>query len=208
MTSDNNDSPPERVCDAGRRWKTLAVLFPSATSNVRRVTAMITMLENAQNAACTPLSKEIKIGLLVGGHAGEERTVYVYTSAETRQDWQLPGVTNQLGGRQLRKHKAQDLGAAFWLPGNVLVMFKMAKNDGSAVADSDDDEEAVQAESNGHRPGGVPPPPALRGLVITFGWLVRDDSLLLLEREYDSLGELMEVRHSTAVKGGWSGGRM
>lgn len=47
-----------------------------------------------------------------------------------------------------------------------------------------------------------------RGLQIGLHWLVDGGSCLFVERQYDGEGQLAEVRHGTAVKGGWSGGRM
>lgn len=51
----------------------------------------------------------------------------------------------------------------------------------------------------------VPP-----GLLISCGWGPPDGRglLTLVEREYDGTGQLAEVRHRTAVLGGWVGGRM
>ena len=53
--------------------------------------------------------------------------------------------------------------------------------------------------------GGEPVP---RGLSLGLQWAVGEGSVLGLEREYDGFGYLREVRYATAVKGGWSGGRM
>ena len=47
-----------------------------------------------------------------------------------------------------------------------------------------------------------------RGLRISVGWLVREGTLIGLQREYDSEGHLTEVRSRTAVRGGWVGGQM
>ena len=47
-----------------------------------------------------------------------------------------------------------------------------------------------------------------RGLLISFSWLVRPGMMISMQREYDSAGELMEVRSRSAVEGTWVGGRM
>jgi hypothetical protein len=49
---------------------------------------------------------------------------------------------------------------------------------------------------------------AHRGLLIGLHMLDGTGSCLFVEREYDPAGCLFEVRQGTAVKGGWSGGRM
>ena len=47
-----------------------------------------------------------------------------------------------------------------------------------------------------------------RGLLISFSWLVRPGMMISMQREYDSAGDLMEVRSRSAVEGTWVGGRM
>lgn len=47
-----------------------------------------------------------------------------------------------------------------------------------------------------------------RGTVIISLFPRQENSLLLMERDYNSAGELKEVRSRTAVKGAWAGGRM
>lgn len=47
-----------------------------------------------------------------------------------------------------------------------------------------------------------------KGLLFSFWWLVADGTAMMVEREYDGQGNLVEVRHGSAVKGGWSGGKM
>lgn len=167
--------------------------------------------------------------------------MFAYSSAETRQEWQLPGVTAPAAGRQLRRHKAksEDAGAAFWLPGGVFFQMTMVEpvhgaNSASNGAHGDDEYyggyngNGAGANGNGaHMNGaglngngassgygasgngnGGSQGAAPRGLLMTFGWLAREDTMVLMEREYDSEGQLADVRNSTAVRGGWSGGRM
>jgi hypothetical protein len=55
---------------------------------------------------------------------------------------------------------------------------------------------------------GVEAGSSRRGLQVGLHWLVDDGSCLFIERQYDADGVLAEVRQGSAVKGGWSGGRM
>lgn len=42
-------------------------------------------------------------------------------------------------------------------------------------------------------------------LTIGVGWLVEDGTRICIERDYDQVGNLVQVRSSTDVKGGWIG---
>jgi len=45
-------------------------------------------------------------------------------------------------------------------------------------------------------------------LTVGISWTVEDNLQFELAREYDEDGALDNVQHSTAVRGGWIGGRM
>lgn len=48
---------------------------------------------------------------------------------------------------------------------------------------------------------------AARGLMVGLHWLIDQGSCEFVERQYDAEGQLVEVRHGSAVLGGWCGGR-
>lgn len=104
-------------------------------------------------------------------------------------------------------------GGSLWLPGGCVATFRMAQQ-GVPAHDDDDDKgrgdgisSSSDAKAYGNGNGSHAPTP--RGVVMSFVWLGSDGgACLTLEREYDAAGQLVEVRHGSAVKGGWSGGRM
>lgn len=63
-------------------------------------------------------------------------------------------------------------------------------------------------------PGGVMPFVQMGGLedehslIVGMSWMTKADVILQVSRIYNGDGELMQVKHSTAVRGGWVGGRM
>jgi hypothetical protein len=89
-------------------------------------------------------------------------------------------------------------GGSFWLPGGAVVTIRMVQWPPAGMPG------AAAAASNGN---GVSSG-AARGLQVGLHWLVDGGSCLFVERQYDAEGVLAEVRQGTAVKGGWSGGRM
>lgn len=159
--------------------------------------------------------------------------MWVYSSREEQQQWHVPGITNSavLGDSILesssdsRSQQAAAAAAAgtlddggaggsFWLPGGAVVTLRMvpipsssadghteakqqpnfgspSSNGSSAVANSSNSSSSKQA----------------RGLMIGLHWLIDDGSCEFVERQYDPDGELFEVRHGSAVLGGWCGGR-
>jgi hypothetical protein len=92
----------------------------------------------------------------------------------------------------------------------ALVTFRMV--DLSPPTESDEDEAQGQrrAEGGSGREGAEvrvqSPPP--RGLCMGLTWMQKGGQALQVERYYDGEGILRDVRMATAVKGGWSGGRM
>ena len=81
----------------------------------------------------------------------------------------------------------------------------------TAGASSSDGAAGGSGGSSGQAAGGrqeqrpLQPP---RGLVLSLMWLTQETTVTFVDRVYDAAGQLTEVRHGTAVKGGWSGGRM
>ncbi|KXZ55531.1 hypothetical protein GPECTOR_2g1080 [Gonium pectorale] len=143
---------------------------------------------------------------------GEERVSWLYTAGEEQQLWDAPSGP-----------PAGDEGGSYWLPGGVVLSLRMLDNYVPVDLDSDSDGSGSDSASagpgsaasngngngnngNGKGPGAERTYP--RGLCISLGWLWREGSASVVEREYDGYGYLREVRLSQAVKGGWSGGRM
>lgn len=153
-------------------------------------------------------------------------TVVLYSSREERQHWHIPTITssaapaaastsgrnassngNEAAGSGSDQQLAQgssaddtdddDSGGSFWLPGGAVVTLRMV-NHPAHGADADSDSSGSSSDGGrGHR-----------GLLIGLHMLDAGGSALFVEREYSPQGELFEVRQGTAVKGGWSGGRM
>jgi hypothetical protein len=147
-------------------------------------------------------------------------TVLLYSSREERQHWHVPTLTSSAapagtsssGARSGSGNAAADLaanqqaadgdsddgsGGSFWLPGGAVVTLRMVDNP-LHVAEADSNGSS-SSSSNGS---------AHRGLLVGLHLLDGAGSCLFVEREYDPAGRLFEVRQGTAVKGGWSGGRM
>lgn len=133
-------------------------------------------------------------------------------SREERQEWAVPGygAAGDGGGG--------DDGGSLWLPGGCVVTFRMvpdqqaaagaASSNGSSSGSGSGDSGGngkVGASSLG---AAVAAAPAPRGIIMSFAWLIGEGTCLTVEREYTASGALLEVRHSSAVRGGWSGGRM
>lgn len=152
-------------------------------------------------------------------HVGvlQDETVVLYSSREERQHWHVPTLTSSAapavssskqpasaaGDGDSSSSDAQldqasqdseddDSGGSFWLPGGAVVSLRM-------VANSSDAGEGANSSSS-TKPH--------RGLLVGLHMLDAAGSCLFVEREYDAEGALLEVRQGTAVKGGWSGGRM
>ncbi len=86
----------------------------------------------------------------------------------------------------------------------VVVSFSMQDVSSEGDEGQGDTATGSQAETNGT--GSVRPP---RGLRLGMSWqLAASNQVLSVERVYDGQGVLRGVRYSTAVKGGWAGGRM
>ncbi len=130
----------------------------------------------------------------------QQRTVWVYSSQEQRQSWQQAGAGLMDGGD----------GVSMWLPNNVVATVRTLPAPAPASSPSDGAEEQLHdAGSN----GGVVTEEAAaarapKGLMFSFWWLVSGGTAMMVEREYDGQGNLVEVRHGSAVKGGWAGGKM
>jgi len=143
----------------------------------------------------------------------QDETVVLYSSREERQHWHVPTITstaapantsssskratpagsNGVSDGLSAEQDTEDSGGSFWLPGGAVVTLRMvANNKAGAVSGS-----AGDGSGSDHR-----------GLLIGLHMLDGSGSCLLIEREYDAEGRLSEVRQGTAVKGGWSGGRM
>ncbi|GIL52540.1 hypothetical protein Vafri_8382 [Volvox africanus] len=140
--------------------------------------------------------------------SGEEQVVWMYSSMEEQQLWDTSAAP-----------PSGDDGGCFWLPGGIILSLRMVDNyvpvDLNLDSETDRSESGSQISSTGSRNNGngngngngaertYP-----RGLCLGMGWLWREGSVSLIEREYDGYGYLREVRLGQAVKGGWSGGRM
>jgi hypothetical protein len=130
--------------------------------------------------------------------------VWVYSGREERQEWAVPG---QGGGGGGGGGGDADDGGSLWLPGGCVASFRMVPDPeaaagapaGAAAA------AAAAASSNGNGAGG---PAAPRGVILSFSWLLGEGTCLGVEREYAASGRLWEVRATSSVRGGWSGGRM
>lgn len=111
---------------------------------------------------------------------GETKQLMLHYSQETQQAWAAPAA-------------APEDGAALWLPGQLLLQLRMipAASRGTEA----DVSEGVDLT-------------APCGFLISAGWAASDGVMSLVEREYDGMGFLTEVRARTAVRGGWIGGSM
>eukprot|EP00879_Flechtneria_rotunda_P029684 GHRR01032123.1.p1 GENE.GHRR01032123.1~~GHRR01032123.1.p1 ORF type:complete len:450 (+),score=206.08 GHRR01032123.1:188-1351(+) len=138
----------------------------------------------------------------------QDEVVFAYSSREERQHWHVPGITSSAAVGDMTSNNASNsshgpkaaaaeqlddegTGGSFWLPGNAVATLRMVP-----VPSSDPSSSKTNGSSGS------------RGLLIGLHWLVDGGSCVFVERQYDADGQLMEVRHGTAVKGGWSGGRM
>lgn len=152
-------------------------------------------------------------------------TVVLYSSREERQHWHIPTLTSsaapagsssgggseaagssgeqQVEGPGEGDEDGDDSGGSFWLPGGAVVTLRMVTNPLHEAAGSDG---SASSSNNGSNGSGSSR--AHRGLLIGLHMLDGAGSCLFVEREYDHAGCLFEVRQGTAVKGGWSGGRM
>ncbi|KAG1666952.1 hypothetical protein FOA52_004235 [Chlamydomonas sp. UWO 241] len=119
---------------------------------------------------------------------GDERVVWVYSSSEYRQEWELPsGREGPTDG---------DDGGTLWLPGGVLVTFQMVDMDASA---------------GGGRGGAAAAAAASqpRGLCMSTTWLQPGSATAMtLERFYDGGGVLRDVRFTQAVRSSLAGPSM
>jgi hypothetical protein len=145
-------------------------------------------------AAAVPVEQEDPLTL-------QQHMVWTYCSEEQRQSWRRggPGLTD--GGD----------GVSMWLPGGVVATIKTLAPAAPPAASGEDVEELGHAAGPGN--GGVSAAAAVaaaapKGLLFSFWWLVSEGTAMMVEREYDGRGYLVEVRHGTAVKGGWAGGAM
>lgn len=84
--------------------------------------------------------------------------------------------------------------------------------DVSAEEGEDSEEEAAQSSRRQGSEGDTQP---ARGFSFGFSWCLPSGSgagaalqVASVDRDYDGAGVLRGVRTSTAVKGGWSGGKM
>lgn len=145
----------------------------------------------------------------------------LYSSREERQHWHVPSLTSSAapavsGSKQptsaagdgdstspdsqldqdSQDSDDDDSGGSFWLPGGAVVSLRMVANS----TDAGEGDSSSNNNSSSTRPH--------RGLLVGLHMLDATGSCLFVEREYDAEGALLEVRQGTAVKGGWSGGRM
>jgi hypothetical protein len=147
-------------------------------------------------------------------------TVLLYSSREERQHWHVPTLTSSAapagtsssGARGSSGNAAAVLaanqqaaeadsddgsGGSFWLPGGAVVTLRMVDNPLHAAEPDRNGSSSSSSSGSAHR-----------GLLVGLHLLDGAGSCLFVEREYDPAGRLFEVRQGTAVKGGWSGGRM
>lgn len=120
---------------------------------------------------------------------GMTKKAMVYFSQETKQKWSSSPAEQELAGEQGKID-----GGALWLPGNTLLELQMLPM--VSRGEVADEVEGMSTSDTG------------RGLLISFSWLVRPGMMISMQREYDSAGDLMEVRSRSAVEGSWVGGRM
>ncbi|KAL3157302.1 hypothetical protein ABBQ38_001532 [Trebouxia sp. C0009 RCD-2024] len=113
----------------------------------------------------------------------------VYFSQETKQRW-----SSSPAEQELAEEQGEIDGGALWLPGNTLLELQMLPM--VSRGEVADEVEGMSTTDTG------------RGLLISFSWLVRPGMMISMQREYDSAGDLMEVRSRSAVEGTWVGGRM
>mmetsp|Transcript_1784 Transcript_1784/g.4515 ORF Transcript_1784/g.4515 Transcript_1784/m.4515 type:complete len:608 (+) Transcript_1784:845-2668(+) len=157
---------------------------------------------------------------------GEPMVSWVYMTNEDRQLWSVPrGPPSE----------EDDSGAALWLPGGVVFSLRMVDlaSQAEGGSDANGDEEGSSAFAAASAYEGDPQEAAAsssrsseenissssrrpaRGLSFGFSWCLPSGSgagaslqVCSVERDYDGAGVLRGVRSSTAVKGGWSGGKM
>lgn len=87
--------------------------------------------------------------------------------------------------------------------------FRMVDLSPPADSEEDENEERRRAAGSVGREGPearAQSPP--RGLCLGLTWMQQGGQALQVERYYDGEGILRDVRHATAVKGGWAGGTM
>lgn len=163
----------------------------------------------------------------------QEEQVWVYSSREEQQQWHVPGITNSaaLGSSLVASSSNgnpgegppaaaavealddEGSGGSFWLPGGAVVTLRMVPipqaTSSSSNADLADDSGAGYGtpDSNGDGHTAGPSSKAARGLMLSLHWLIAEGSCEFIERQYDPDGQLFEVRHGSAVLGGWCGGR-
>lgn len=144
----------------------------------------------------------------------------------------MPGITSSaaLGSNQVVGSTGSDLAAAatglldddgsggsFWLPGGAAVTLRMVPVPHTPNISSGS---SSNVQSVGHFEGTLGTPASngsghgadcssrtARGLMIGLHWLIDEGSCEFIERQYDAEGHLVEVRHGSAVLGGWCGGR-
>ena len=89
-------------------------------------------------------------------------------------------------------HESEE-GGTYWLPGGVAASFRMVGAPGEPSP-----QQQQRGDSAGEGEGRADP----RGLCMSLLWLTDVGTALAVERVYAPDGGLVEVRHSSAVKGG------
>lgn len=143
------------------------------------------------------------------------KTQFAFNSIETEEKWVPRGSTPE--------ELAED-GATMWLPGKVVlpsVLRVSGRFDGTLhltalIEDASHKPPQVivglsmnpEKDTSSPSVRGVKQQEAPRALTVALGWMYEDGRITMIEREYNSSGDLKEVRMKSAVKGAWSGGRM
>lgn len=186
--------------------------------------------EECHPLPATPASRSVTIWVCL-----QETQVWVYSSREERLQWHVPGITSSAalgsnpvagstGSSESAAAAAAELldddgsGGSFWLPGGAAVTLRMVAAPDTHNSSSSSSSIRVQAADglqvplgrsadNGQGHGSEHSSGRGRGLLICLHWLIDEGSCEFIERQYDDEGQLVEVRHGSAVLGGWCGGR-
>jgi hypothetical protein len=156
------------------------------------------------------------------GEAEEQEVTWVYSSTGDKQLWELPGLDSREsrgddGTEDARS--SSDEGGSLWLPGGVIVTFRMISMEPDDGINDDDGVETTEKKGSNMKhsllteieAGGsnrVEAAGAARGLCFGMTWIQEEGQCLQIERFYDDQGVLREVRQMTGVKVRYKGGSM